>query len=97
MWLMLQQEKADDYVIATGATHSVGEFLQKACEAVGLPDWRSVYQHNPKYDRPAEVDLLIGNPAKAKTQLGWEPSIHFDQLVDLMVKAEMEYESKLAS
>ena len=97
MWLMLQQDKPDDYVIATGATHSVGEFLQKACEVIGLPDWRSVYQHNTKFDRPAEVDLLIGNPSKAKAQLGWEPSIHFDQLVELMVKAEIEYESKLAN
>ncbi len=94
MWLMLQQDSPDDYVIATGETHSVGEFLQRACEAAGLPDWQAVYKHNPKYDRPAEVDLLIGNPAKAKAKLGWEPEVHFDKLVQIMVQAELEEESK---
>lgn len=93
MWLMLQQATPEDYVIATGETHSVGEFLQLACEVAGLPDWRAVYRHNPKFDRPAEVDLLIGDASKAKRQLGWRPTINFAQLVELMVKAELEAES----
>jgi GDPmannose 4,6-dehydratase len=95
MWLMLQQEKPDDYVIATGETHSVAEFLEIACQAADIGDWKSVYKHNPKYDRPAEVDLLIGNPEKAHRQLGWKPTVSFPQLVDLMVRAEIEEESKL--
>ncbi len=94
MWLMLQQTQPDDYVIATGETHSVKEFLQLSCKSAGIEDWESVYKHNPKFDRPAEVDLLIGDPSKAKKQLGWEPSISFEELVDLMVQAELELESK---
>lgn len=97
MWLMLQQERADDYVVATGETHSVKEFLQLSCRAAGLNDWESVYKHNPKFDRPAEVDLLIGDPSKAKRELGWEPSISFEELVELMVKAELELESQAKS
>jgi len=93
MWLMLQQDKPDDYVIATGETHSVEDFLKLSCKVAGIEDWQSAYKHNPKYDRPAEVDLLIGNPAKAKQQLGWEPKITFEQLVEIMVKAELELES----
>ncbi len=93
MWLMLQQDTPDDYVIATGETHSVKEFLELSCKAAGITDWEAVYKHNPKYDRPAEVDLLIGDPSKAKKQLGWKPTISFDELVTLMVKAELEAES----
>ncbi len=93
MWLMLQQDEPDDYVIATGETHSVQEFLELSCKIAGIEDWKSAYKHNPKYDRPAEVDLLIGNPAKAKAKLGWEPKVNFEQLVELMVKAELELES----
>lgn len=94
MWRMLQQENPEDYVIATGETHSVREFLELACQAAGLPDWEAVYKHNEKYDRPAEVDLLIGDASKARQQLGWEPSISFQQLVQLMVEAELEREGK---
>ena len=94
MWLMLQQPKADDYVVATGETHSVQEFLELACEAAGIKDWQSIYKHNPKFDRPAEVDLLIGNPTKAKTKLGWEPSVDFYGLVKLMVESELEIEGR---
>lgn len=94
MWLMLQQDTPDDYVIATGQTHSVREFLQKACEVAGLPDWEQVFQHNPKYDRPAEVDLLIGDPSKARDKLGWQPKTNFDELVQIMVEAEIASESK---
>lgn len=93
MWLMLQQETPEDYVIATGETHSVREFLQLACEAAGLSDWEAVYKHNPEFDRPAEVDLLIGNPEKAAQKLGWKPSIDFKELVRIMVEAELERES----
>ncbi len=93
MWLMLQQDEPDDYVIATGETHSVKEFLQIACQAAGLNDWESIYRHNPAYDRPAEVDLLIGDASKAKQQLNWEPSVSFEELVQLMVASELELES----
>jgi GDPmannose 4,6-dehydratase len=96
MWLMLQQETPDDYVIATGDTHSVGDFLKTACKVAGIPDWEAVYKHNPKFDRPAEVDLLIGDPSKAKKQLGWEPKVRFEELVEMMVKAEIEEEGKSA-
>lgn len=94
MWLMLQQEKPEDFVVATGETHSVREFLQLACEAAGLPDWEAVYKHNPIFDRPAEVDLLRGDPAKAQEKLGWKPSVDFAGLVKLMVEAELAYEQK---
>lgn len=94
MWLMLQQEQPDDYVIATGETHSVKEFFELASKVAGISDWQSIYRHNPKYDRPAEVDLLIGDPSKAKQKLGWAPSISFEELVTIMVNAEIEEESK---
>lgn len=92
MWLMLQQDVPEDYVIATGETHSVREFLQEACAVAGLPDWEAVYEHDPKYDRPAEVDLLIGDASKAKRQLGWAPKTSFKELVRIMVEAELEAE-----
>lgn len=92
MWLMLQQDEPDDYVIATGETHSVKEFLQLACEVAGLPDWKKIHKHNPEFDRPAEVDLLVGDASKAKKQLNWQPSISFSELVELMVRAELELE-----
>ncbi len=95
MWLMLQQDKPEDFVVATGETHSVREFLQISCKAAGLDDWEKVYKHNPAYDRPAEVDSLIGNPEKAMTKLGWKPTVSFEELVELMVKSELEIESKL--
>jgi GDPmannose 4,6-dehydratase len=95
MWLMLQQDEPDDFVVATGETHSVREFLQLACKAAELPNWEAVYKHNPLYDRPAEVDLLIGDPTKAKEKLGWEPSIDFEELVRIMVQSELEEESKI--
>lgn len=94
MWLMLQQDQPDDYVIATGETHSVREFLELSCKFAGIDDWQAIYKHNPKYDRPAEVDLLIGDPTKAREKLGWKPSIDFEGLVKLMVEAELEKEGK---
>ncbi|MDH5533937.1 MAG: GDP-mannose 4,6-dehydratase [Candidatus Pacebacteria bacterium] len=95
MWLMLQQDEPEDFVISTGETHSVQEFLEIACRAAGLEgDWKQYHKHNPKYDRPAEVDLLIGDPSKAKEKLGWEPTISFEELVEKMVQSELELEAK---
>ncbi len=94
MWLMLQQDRADDYVVATGETHSVREFLEIACKAVSLGNYEDYFRHNKKYDRPAEVDLLIGDPTKAKKDLGWQPSVSFEELVTLMVEKDLEFESK---
>jgi GDPmannose 4,6-dehydratase len=94
MWLMLQQDKADDFVVATGETHSVREFLEIAFRVAGLGDYQKYVKHNKKYDRPAEVDLLIGNPEKAKKILKWEPSVTFEELVTLMVEQDLEFESK---
>lgn len=94
MWLMLQQENPEDYVIATGETHSVREFLELACKAAGLGNWEAVYKHNPEFDRPAEVDLLIGDATKAKEKLNWEPTLSFEELVTLMVEAELKKESQ---
>ncbi|NDJ17175.1 GDP-mannose 4,6-dehydratase [Myxacorys almedinensis] len=88
MWLMLQQDRADDYVVATGETHSVQEFLTIAFGRVNL-DWQAYVEFDERYLRPTEVDLLIGNPAKAKQKLGWEPSVTFEELVHLMVDADL--------
>ena len=88
MWLMLQQEEPADFVIATGETHSVKELLEEAFSCVGL-DWRSYVGIDPKYYRPAEVDLLIGDASKARRVLGWKPATTFKQLVQMMVKADM--------
>jgi GDPmannose 4,6-dehydratase len=89
MWMMLQQEKPDDYVIATGETHSVKDFLQLAFDYVGL-NWQNYVEIDPKYFRPAEVDLLIGDSSKAKQKLGWEPKVKFDSLVKMMVDADIK-------
>ena len=89
MWLMLQQEIADDYVIATGETYSVKDFLDEAFEYVGL-DWKKYVEISEKYFRPAEVDLLIGDASKAKEKLGWKPKVNFKQLVRMMVDADCE-------
>jgi GDPmannose 4,6-dehydratase len=88
MWLMLQQEQPDDYVIATGETYSIKEFLKIAFEYVNL-DWNSFVEFDPRYLRPAEVELLIGDPTKAKTKLGWKPSVTFVELVHLMVDTDL--------
>ncbi|MDJ0704863.1 MAG: GDP-mannose 4,6-dehydratase [Leptolyngbyaceae cyanobacterium MO_188.B28] len=88
MWLMLQQDKPDDYVVATGETHAISEFLSIAFEHVNLK-WQDYVEFDPRYLRPAEVDLLIGDPTKAKQQLGWEPSVTFEGLVKLMVEADL--------
>jgi GDPmannose 4,6-dehydratase len=89
MWLMLQQDQPDDYVIATGETHSVREFLDVAFAHVGL-DWDRYVKIDPRYYRPAEVDLLIGDASKAENALGWKPKTTFSELVQMMVDGEME-------
>ena len=89
MWLMLQQERPEDYVIATGETHSVREFLDEAFGCAGL-DWKEFVEIDPKYYRPAEVDLLVGDASKAKRALGWAPKTTFRDLVRLMVEADTE-------
>ena len=94
MWMMLQNDQPQDYVIATGETHSVKDFLKAACQAAEIDDWQDIVKHNPKYDRPAEVDYLIGDASKAKKELGWEPSVDFEGLVDLMVQAELKKEAQ---
>lgn len=88
MWLMLQQDQPGDYVIATGETHSVREFLDQAFSHARL-DWHDFVEIDPKYLRPAEVDLLVGDASKARRELGWEPSVTFNGLVQLMVDADM--------
>ena len=88
MWLMLQHNEPDDYVIATGETHSVREFLEEAFSCVEL-DWRNHVDIDPKYYRPAEVDLLIGDAGKASQKLGWQPKTTFKELVRLMVQSDM--------
>ena len=93
MWRMLQQEKPGDYVVATGETHSVREFLEEAFSYVGL-NWRDHVVVDPRYLRPAEVDLLLGNPQKARDTLGWKPKVGFAELVRLMVDADLEGERR---
>jgi GDPmannose 4,6-dehydratase len=88
MWLMLQQDKPDDYVLATNETHSVQEFAELAFGYVGL-NWKEYVRHDQRYERPAEVDLLIGDATKAKKQLGWEPKTRFPELVRIMVDADL--------
>jgi len=89
MWLMLQQDSPDDYVVATGETHAVEELVRVAFEYVGL-DWHEFVVQDPQFMRPAEVDLLVGDPAKAGHVLGWEPKITFTELIRMMVDADLE-------
>ena len=89
MWLMLQQDRPDDYVVATNETHSVRDFCKEAFGLVGL-DWEKYVRHDPRYERPAEVDLLIGDPAKAARQLGWKPKVRFKELLKIMVDYDLE-------
>jgi GDPmannose 4,6-dehydratase len=89
MWRILQQDEPDDYVLATNEMHTVREFVELAFAHVGL-DWKQHVRYDQRYERPAEVDLLIGNPAKAKQKLGWEPKVRFEELVQIMVDADLE-------
>ncbi len=90
MWRMLQQDSADDYVISTGETHSIRELLDVAFGAVGIDDWSGYVTQDPRFMRPAEVELLIGDAAKAKDVLGWEPTVSFTELVTMMVENDLE-------
>jgi len=87
MWLMLQQENADDYVIATGATHSVKDWVKASFDCLGL-DWEKYVKIDPRFIRPAEVDLLIGDSSKARNVLGWQPKVDFEGLVKIMVESD---------
>jgi GDPmannose 4,6-dehydratase len=93
MWLMLQQEAPDDYVIATGENHSVKEFVEEAFKVAGIDNWEKyVISNNAKHTRPAEVDYLIGDASKARKVLGWEPKTSFKELVKMMVEADLKRE-----
>jgi GDPmannose 4,6-dehydratase len=94
MWLMLQQEQADDYVVATGETHAIRELLDVAFRHVGIDDWERHVLQDPRFFRPAEVDLLVGDPSKARERLGWTPEVGFEQLVQMMVDSDLQ-EQKL--
>jgi len=99
MWVMLQQDKPDDYVVATNETHTVKEFIQETFGLLNL-EWEKYVNYDARYERPAEVELLIGNPAKAKKQLGWEPRVKFKELVKIMTEADLEMakrEAQIAS
>ena len=96
MWAMLQQEIPDDYVVATGETHSIREFLDVAFRCAGYDSWEPFVQHDARFDRPAEVDLLIGDPAKAKEKLGWVPKVSFEELVRRMYESDLIEEDKAA-
>jgi GDPmannose 4,6-dehydratase len=93
MWRMLQQDKPGDYVLATGETHTIGEFLELAFKEVGIDDWKPYVKQNPEFMRPAEVDILLGNPEKAEKELGWKREVDFPGLVKLMVHYDIGLES----
>jgi GDPmannose 4,6-dehydratase len=90
MWLMLQQDQPDDYVIATGHTHSVRDFVTTAFACVGIDDWERYVKIDQALFRPAEVDRLIGDASKAQRALGWKPKVSFEELVEMMVRSELE-------
>ena len=96
MWLMLQQPEPDDYVVATGQTHSIEDLVQRAFGEVGIENWRDYVRQDPKFIRPAEVDLLIGDPTKAKNILGWEPEVDFPTLINMMVTHDLQLEARKA-
>ncbi|MDH6208381.1 GDP-mannose 4,6-dehydratase [Aurantimicrobium minutum] len=95
MWRMLQQPEGDDYVVATGETHSIEELLQVAFRVAGIENWRDYVKQDPRFMRPAEVDLLIGDPTKAQEKLGWTPTVGFEQLVEMMVNSDLAEQSAL--
>jgi GDPmannose 4,6-dehydratase len=93
MWLMLQQDEADDYVIATGETHTIGDLLDAAFGAVGIDDWAGLVESDPRFMRPAEVDILTGDASKARDRLGWKPKVAFAELVTMMVEHDLAAEA----
>jgi GDPmannose 4,6-dehydratase len=96
MWLMLQQDEPDDYVIATGVTNSIQDLVERAFAEVGIENWNDYVRQDPKFYRPAEVDLLIGDASKARTKLGWQPEVDFPTLVRMMVEHDLTVEAKRA-
>jgi GDPmannose 4,6-dehydratase len=96
MWLMLQQDEPDDYVISTNETHEIRELLDLAFAAVGIEDWTPHVRQDPRFMRPAEVDLLIGDSTKAREKLGWQPKVHFPELVAMMVESDLADQKRLA-
>jgi GDPmannose 4,6-dehydratase len=96
MWLMLQQDTADDYVVATGETHSIRDFLDVAFARVGLDDWSKYVVQDPRFFRPAEVDVLIGDPTKAREKLGWQPKVSFERLAEMMVDSDLAEQRALS-
>jgi GDPmannose 4,6-dehydratase len=94
MWAMLQQDEPDDYVVATGQTHAVEEFVELAFAAAELGDWRRYVRQDERFFRPAEVDLLVGDATKARERLGWRPSVDFHSLVERMVAHDMKIEAE---
>jgi len=90
MWRMLQQPAANDYVVATGETHSIRELLETAFAVADIDDWERYVEQDPRFFRPAEVDLLIGDASRARDMLGWKPSIDFPALVQMMVEADLK-------
>ena len=97
MWMMLQRDEPDDYVLATGETHSIEELVEIAFREVGIDDWTSYVRQDPKFYRPAEVDLLIGDASKARDELGWEPEVDFPTLVKMMVESDLAQERAKAT
>jgi GDPmannose 4,6-dehydratase len=93
MWMMLQQPEPDDYVIATGETHTIRDLLDHAFTAVGIEDWHAYVDQDPRFMRPAEVDMLIGDASKARERLGWKPTVGFADLIRMMVDADVAAES----
>lgn len=95
MWLMLQQDQADDYVVATGETHSIRDFLDVAFRHVGIHEWERHVSQDPRFFRPAEVDMLVGDATKARERLGWKPEVGFEQLVHMMVDYDLSEQKQL--
>ena len=95
MWMMLQQDQADDYVISTGQTQSIRRLLDVAFARVGIDDWSHLVTQDPRFFRPAEVELLVGDATKARTVLGWEPEVSFEQLIEMMVDADLAEQKRL--
>ena len=94
MWLMLQQDEPGDYVIATGETHSVADLLQIAFNHVDIKDWRPYVVQEERFFRPADISTLVGDATKARSELGWRPRVDFQQLIEMMVDADLEIEKQ---
>jgi GDPmannose 4,6-dehydratase len=96
MWMMLQLDEPDDFVIATGETHSIEDLVERSFAEVGIDDWQSYVRQDPKFFRPSEVDLLIGDASKARERLGWAPEVGFAELISMMVASDLKMEAKKA-